>query len=1222
MDVFYFALCACFAAFITIRLEPEAAALPLLTRRLSMGVAVLSLVFLAVSILSIHSPMVGPRAGAVLAALVALAGLALGVAGFLQAGPRPAGDPRLFALATMAAGVSHWVPLAVFASLGLFGALFLALFVRHGARVLEREVRVRWLFPLMAALTIFILTALSAVSEQRSADREMREDLLAQTRLVADAISLTDLDRLDFTLADEHNLVYRRICRQMMAFAQVMGHRSVYSQVFRGGRILFGPESLEPDDPMASRPGTVYERPPFLNHLVFLTAEPMTVGPYRDEYGTFVSALVPVLDRQTRQIRIVIGMDVETPTWEKRVGWARLRPLLFGFLGLLVVFLAQRSLARAATAPGAGPFWVRHAHAFFLFLLGVLTTVYLAQAAGRDEARSRRLTFWQLALSQAERIRESFEGIEEKDLQSLARFFESSLEVTPQEFRSFTREMHQLPYVRAWSFAPRVPFAGLEDHQRQMQARVNPQYAVYRLPGAPPGDLYPQVYLEPFKPNVVMFGFDLASEAAVAEAIRHAEATGTSAISDAFSLLQENGAGLGATIVHPVHLPSATTSGASSGVIVATLRYDVFLSSIVHRLNPPVGDRSKAFIVDLYQTKPAKVPFFLSTTRQGGSPPADPPPGGDANPGARVPLFVLGNSYLLVFEPTPLFSRIFPERAGRVLLLSGLILTLALTLLVGFILSWQRRLRWELERQSAGWRRSEKKFQTLVEKAPMAVIVLIDGAVQYANASALHLLEQPEGESVLGRDFCDFLAAPSRDRVCSLLEGQDGSVASLEVILEVPGGQIPCGLDCVRIQVDRTRGYLLFIRNLTAQIQAQAENEHLQAQLSQARKMETISRLAGGVSHDFNNMLGVILGSADILIDHMEPQDPNRRDVLEIQAAASRASDLMRRLLAFSRRQESFPVIMDLNKKIKGLIGELARQAGEKIELGWEPAETLWLVSLDPSQLDQMLSIVMANAVEAIEDRGKVAIRTCNVVRTRPETGQTHEYVVLSVADTGVGMPPETVAHLFEPFFSTKQPGEHSGLGLAMLHGIVSQNGGFIEVHSHLGEGSRFEIHLPKAFSTGRLSRPLDMSLSASTQLPPAPVPGTETILFVEDEEANLRIGQRILERAGYAVIPASGGRQAIALLERKELVLHTLICDVALQDISARELVEVARGRFPALGVLFVSGYPEDMVIDRGWIPEGQRFLQKPFTGAQLTEAVRSLHGQRAQRHDVVDPE
>ena len=1221
MDVFYFALCACFAAFITIRLEPAAAVLPPIMRRLSMGVAVLSLVFLAVSILSIHSPVAGPWVVSVLAGLVSAAGFALGVPAFLHGGPRPAGDPRLFALATTAAGISHWVPLAVFAALALFAALFLELFVRHRARLLLREVRVRWLFPLMAALLLFILTALAAVSEQRAADREMREDLLSQTRLVADASAPGDLDRLSFTLADEHNVVHHRICRQMMAFARVMGHRSIYSQVFRGGRILFGPESLAPGDPMASRPGTVYERPPFLNQMVFLNAEPLTVGPYRDEYGTFVSAFVPVLDRQTRQIKIVIGMDVETPRWKQQVGWARLRPLLFGFLGLLVVFLAQRSLTRSAVAPGTGPFWVRHAHAFFLFLLGVLSTVYLAQEAGRDEARSRRLTFWQLALSQAERIRESFQGIDEKELQSLARFFESSLEVTQQEFRSFTHEMHQLPYVRAWSYAPRVPFAGLEAHQRQAQAQMTHQYAVYRLPAAVPGDLYPQMYLEPFKPNIVMLGFDLASEPAVAEAIRHAEATGASAISDAFSLIQENGAGLGAAIVHPVSLPAVNSSGSSSGVIVATLRYDVFLSSIVHRLKPPGGVRSQAFTVDLYQTKPAAEPLFLSTTRQGQASPAVSLPEGSNGPGARVPLFVLGNSYLLVFEPTPMFSVIFPKRAGRVMLLAGLILTLALTLLVGFILSWQRRLHWELERQSAGWRRSEKKFQTLVEKAPMAVVVLIDGAVQYANASALHLLESPEGESSLGRDFCDFLSVPSRDRVCALLEGPDGAAASLEVVLDVPGGQVPCELECVRIQVDRTRGYLLFIRNLTAQIQAQAENEQLQAQLAQARKMETISRLAGGVSHDFNNMLGVILGSADILIDHMESQDPNRRDVLEIQAAASRASDLMRRLLAFARRQESFPVIMDLNKKVKSLLGELARQAGEKIELVWEPAETLWLVSLDPSQLDQMLAIVMANAVGAIEDRGKVSIRTSNVVRARPETGQTHEYIVLTVADTGVGMSPETVAHLFEPFFSTKQPGEHSGLGLAMLHGLVSQNGGFIEVHSHPGEGSRFEIHLPKAFSTGRLSRQLDLSQPAVV-VPPPSAPGTETILFVEDEEANLRIGQRILERAGYAVIPVSGGRQALTVLERKDHVFHTMVCDVALQDLSARELVEAGRARFPAVGVLFISGYPEDMVVDRGWIPEGQRFLQKPFTGAQLVEAVRSLHGQRAQRHDVVDPE
>ncbi len=177
-----------------------------------------------------------------------------------------------------------------------------------------------------------------------------------------------------------------------------------------------------------------------------------------------------------------------------------------------------------------------------------------------------------------------------------------------------------------------------------------------------------------------------------------------------------------------------------------------------------------------------------------------------------------------------------------------------------------------------------------------------------------------------------------------------------------------------------------------------------------------------------------------------------------------------------------------------------------------------------------------------------------------------------------------------------------------MLHGIVSQNGGFIDVKSRPGEGSTFEIHLPKAFSTGRLSRPLDVPSSPAEERAHSQPSGVEMILFVEDEEANLRIGQRILERAGYTVLPASGAAQALEILEKTDRTLHLMICDVALQKMSARELVEAVRRRFPEVGVLFVSGYPEDMVLDRGWIQEGQRFLSKPFTRAQLLEAVGSL--------------
>jgi signal transduction histidine kinase/CheY-like chemotaxis protein len=1231
MDVFHFALSACFAAHIVLLLEEETGPRPRGVGLLSLFLCLVALVFLGMSVLAIHTSFVSPLPGTLIAVTLLAAGLGLGAWTFLRPGPGASRDPGLLALAALATGASRWVPLAVFAALLLFGGHFVGLFVRHRARVFSREVRVRWLFPLVGALAIFILTALAAVSEQREKDAEMREDLLLQTRLVANALSPDDLDQLGFTLADETNPVYRRICRQMASFGRLMGHRSIYSQVLRDGEILFGPESLDPKDPMSSRPGTVYEHPPLLNHLLFLTAQPTTVGPYRDEYGTFVSAFVPVLDPATRRIRVVIGMDIETPTWRKVVGWARLRPLLFGFLGLVVIFLAQRALSRSARRPG-GAFWVRHAHAFHLFLLGVLVTVYLSQEAHSDEARSRHLTFWQLALSQYTGIQEAFHGIEHKDLQSLVRFFESSEAVTPGEFRNFTADMHRLPYVRAWSFAPRVPPAALDGHLRQARSAGNPHYTVYRMPGAPPGDLYPQMFIEPLQPNVVMLGMDLASEPAIAEAIRHAEWTRRSAISDAFQMLHENGSVLGAAIVHPVSLSPLPASASASapvadrapdGLVVAMVRFDLLLRGILDWARPVGPERLQTFTVDLFQLDAGQAPVFLSTTRLGGDDPGSGHLNGPDPGGAQVPLFLLGKTYLLTFTPSRLFSEIFPQRAGRVMLLLGLVLTLVLTLLVGFILSWQRRLRSELDLQSRGWRRSEKKFHTLVEKAPEAVVVLLDGVIQYANAAAQRLLERADGRPVQGADFCGLLHEASRGRVCEMLEGPESASATLEVVLEGVHGQIPCELSCVRIVVEEMRGYLLFIRNLTAQIQAQVENERLQEQLAQARKMETISRLAGGVAHDFNNMLGVILGSADILMDHLDAQDPNRRDILEIQLAASRASDLMRRLLAFARRQDTSPVLMDLNLKLKGLLGSLARQAGEGVTLRWEPAETLWLVSLDPAQLDQMLTILLSNAVDALAGSGTVTLRTFNTVRSRPDTGQTHEYVVLAMADTGVGMEAEVFAHLFEPFYSTKPPGEHSGLGLAMLHGIMSQNGGFIEVRSRPGEGATFELHFPKAFTTGRAPRPQEPAAPRRGAQPPAAAaePGPETILFVEDEEANLRIGQRILERAGYNVLPASGSRQALSSLGRTERPIHTVICDVALEEVSARELVVAVRERFPAVRVLFVSGYPEEMVVERGWIEAGSRFLPKPFTGAQLLEAVGSLQGQGPHRDDVIDP-
>jgi len=381
------------------------------------------------------------------------------------------------------------------------------------------------------------------------------------------------------------------------------------------------------------------------------------------------------------------------------------------------------------------------------------------------------------------------------------------------------------------------------------------------------------------------------------------------------------------------------------------------------------------------------------------------------------------------------------------------------------------------------------------------------------------------------------------------------------------------------------------------------ENERkLEAQLRQAQKMDAVGRLAGGVAHDFNNMLSVILGNADLTLQGMASDDPHRLDVEQIMEAGKRSSDLTSQLLAFARQQTIAPLVVDLNDTITNMLKMLRRLIGEDVELIWRPTAGAGRVKVDPSQIDQILANLAVNARDAISSVGTLILETRNVVLDRAFVSahpgaEAGPFVLLAVSDNGPGMDKETLSRVFEPFFTTKAVGQGTGLGLATVYGIVKQNKGFITVYSELGQGTTFKIYLPQ--STERPKRP---SRSDMTQTPPR---GTETILLVEDEEALLRLGQKLLERLGYTVF-AAGTAQAALALSAKAGVIDVLVTDVIMPQMSGREVCKALQVDRPELKCLFLSGYTADVIAHRGVLDDGVHFLQKPFTVDQLARKLR----------------
>ncbi len=401
-------------------------------------------------------------------------------------------------------------------------------------------------------------------------------------------------------------------------------------------------------------------------------------------------------------------------------------------------------------------------------------------------------------------------------------------------------------------------------------------------------------------------------------------------------------------------------------------------------------------------------------------------------------------------------------------------------------------------------------------------------------------------------------------------------------------------------------GFVCMDVDITERKRAEEAKGQLHAQLIQAQKMEVVGRLAGGVAHDFNNMLGVILGRADLAMTMLEPDSRAHASLAEIVKAAQHSADLTRQLLAFARKQTVAPRVLDLNQTVEGMLQMLRRLIGEDINLTWMPSPSLWELRLDPSQIDQVLANLCVNSRDAIQGVGRISIETCNV-SLDARFCEEHlgavpgDYVLLTVSDTGCGMTPEVLEHIFEPFFTTKGIGQGTGLGLATVYGIVRQNEGFLTVHSEPGRGSSFRIYLPRTL----VQEALSTTESVATRIPRGQ---GEALLVVEDDASLLGLAVDALESLGYRVVPLGTPGEAISLPDDELQRASLLITDVVMPEMNGLELADRLCQRKPGLKCLFVSGYSADIIANQGFLPEGMAFLQKPFTIHNLAIKVQAI--------------
>ena len=499
---------------------------------------------------------------------------------------------------------------------------------------------------------------------------------------------------------------------------------------------------------------------------------------------------------------------------------------------------------------------------------------------------------------------------------------------------------------------------------------------------------------------------------------------------------------------------------------------------------------------------------------------------------------------------------------------------------------------------------SEQRRQTIFERAPVGIAV-VDAGGRYleVNGAFERMLGYPAGD-VVGRHFRE-VTLPADLAVTERLFDEMVAGGREQFFLEKRYVKQDGGAAWARLSVSAVRDAAGGLVHTVSMIEDVSERKQLEEQLLHAQKLEALGQLAGGVAHDFNNLLAAMMGYTQLIQRTMASDDPRQGDLLEIRRAGDRAAALSRQLLAFARRQVIDPRLVDVNEALRATEPMLRRLVGPDVDVVLQLAPAVARVRVDPGQLEQVILNLAVNANDAMPQGGTLEIATGAAIlddaytRLHPDATP-GAHVLLAVRDTGIGMTADVRARIFEPFFTTKEPGKGTGLGLATCYGIVKQAGGSIWVQSEPGRGATFRVYLP--------ARPeAATSVPALAAEPPLPG-GSETVMVVEDEPTVRSVTVRMLKSAGYRVLAAGDGPEALDTARRHEGEIHALVTDVMMPRMNGTQLAQLLRAERPALRTLFVSGFTEDAGVRPEQLGKGMAYLAKPFTAEALTERLRQV--------------